>query len=188
MSWFHPNEAQVEMIRRHAGKKAIEFFCGESPVVRWLPDTEAVTVDKEEDIPESPTHRRAYVEDWITKPDNLSFLRSRDSVVMVYPPNNMNPAADDIVVRAMSAEQKLILGAPRPWGELTIAGTVAFWETLVKDFFVIEALRGDRESQWLYVLTKDAGLSLDPFSSIMQGHDIFELLERQFAIIYEKRA
>lgn len=171
--WFRCNQKTLEFITRHSGRRIVEPFSGSEPLFDRLSYDWAVAVEKEM-VPGRSDIECGLLQDWI--PLNVHRIACADTFIMAYPPNYDCSPHDATLAMMLGGHQRLILCAPRPWGNMTVAGSTRLWQH-VKNKMHVEAIH-DCENQngdFVYVLRNTVDAGMRNGESIFQGHEVWAL-------------
>lgn len=147
----------------------VEVCCGSGWLTRSLP--EAVGVD-----PEAPAedgfHRQPFANFLEDRPETW---REAQTVVLCYPPGPCGSQVGRDVVRALLPHHTLVLVSPRPFLQMTVAGTVEMWEELFRRTVLVskrDVLPGCPSSVYALRPSSDAGD--ETRRDILGDHELWE--------------
>lgn len=151
---------------------------------RNLQMTEVYALDKYPVVlPDNIHFINAEFSEWIY--DNLELWNSFNTIVLSYPPNEPNLvhrsgyALGDVLIHHLKDHQELILISPRPYHSYTVAGTEWMWNWIFDNMTLIDQIKMN-DLDIAYRLRKE--YSPETRDQILQGHDLWELLEYQVIV------
>lgn len=142
-------EEIILLIAKHcADDPIIEVFCGSGWLISNLKAKRRLGIDKDVyrewllpkrgrprhgiDLmaPRDPLYRQAIFDEWLS--ENQETWREAKTIVMCYPLGPFDPRhSGHQVVEALLEHQRLVLVSPRPYNNISVAGTIGMWEAII---------------------------------------------------------
>lgn len=161
----------IDLVNRIAQAPVIEVCCGSGWLIQGLTCPNAIGVDPM--APADPRFQRLYFSQFMFTAPEL--WDAAQTIIMCYPPGPADAYTVGLeVIEAMYPGQRLLLIAPKPYEETTVAGTYSMWQKVFSDTILVDEHQID-DCHRLYVLEPGNGIQQDTRKAILKGHDLWQL-------------
>ena len=188
--------SDIPIIQEHLGDVIVEPGCGSHAYLLKMLKGERHGVDfnLSRSIPTDRNlhlHRMSF-ESFIQIEDGIAIWNKANSVLMSYP--DTSGRIGEFVIKNMLPHQNLVLIAPRPYRNITVAGTVEMWMSIFQEMSLVfktpvgnvkvtdehDPLFGVVSADMMYVLKLNESPRPDPNTkhSILNGHTLWELWDK----------